>query len=498
MPLAHGDASRIQVAGYEILSELGRGGMGVVYKARQKSLNRLVALKMILAGEHAGPEALERFRTEAEAVARLQHPNIVQVYEVGEQDGQPFFSLEFIDGGSLADRLTGAPLPARHAAQLVQTLARTMHTTHQQGIVHRDLKPANILLTGDGLPMITDFGLAKQLGGSKAKTQSGAILGTPSYMAPEQAAGHTRQIGPAADVYSLGAILYELVTGRPPFQAESPMETLLQVLERDPAPPRLLNPKVDRDLETICLKCLEKDPAQRYAGAAELAGDLGHYLDGETIAARSFNVLERLSRTLEQSKYLEEFRSWSTMLFVFAAIVFLGHLATFVALRTNQPDWVVWLPRWAQFALLGAAFWHHRPRTLMPTTTAERQLWSIWVGYLSAYGVSALLSHLLTWRQILAPGVAAPAYWRELVFYPTSSLLSGLAFFVMGSSYWGQCYTLGLAFFALAAAMPLHIEWAPLEFGLLWGVALAAVGLHLRRAGRDAADRPGAPAAPAP
>jgi serine/threonine protein kinase len=495
--LPPGDARRIQVTGYEILGELGRGGMGVVYKARQLSLNRTVALKMILAGEHAGPETLERFRTEAEAVARLQHPNIVQIYEVGEQEGRPFFSLEFIGGGSLADRLNGAPLPARQAAEFAQVLARTMHAAHQQGIVHRDLKPANILLTADGLPMITDFGLAKQLHSNKAQTQSGAILGTPSYMAPEQAAGHSRLIGPASDVYALGAILYECLTGRPPFRAETPLDTLHQVLDREPAPPRLLNPKVDHDLETICLKCLEKDPAQRYASAADLAADLGKNLAGETIAARSFNLLERLSRTLEQSKYLEEFRSWSTMLLLFGAIVFVGHVATFLVLRANPPQWVSWVPRWAQFVVLGAVFWQSRPRTLLPTTAAERQLWSIWVGYLIAYMVSALLTHVLAWRHVLAPGSAAPAYWQEVVFYPTSALLSGLAIFGMGTNYWGRCYTLGLAFFVLAALMPLHIEWAPLEFGALWGATLAAIGLHLRRAGQ-AAEQTGEAAATGP
>ena len=262
---------RVQVAGYEILGELGRGGMGVVYQARHVKLNRPVALKMILAGSHAGESELARFRAEAEAVALVQHPNIVQIYEIGEQDGRPFFSLEYVAGGSLAAKLNGTPLPARQAAQLVETLARTMQAAHDQGIIHRDLKPANVLLTKDGVPKITDFGLAKQLGSAKGQTQSGAIMGTPSYMAPEQAAGKTREIGPAADVYALGAILYELLTGRPPFKAESAMETLLQTLEKEPLPPTLLNPKIDRDLETICLKCLQKQAADRYASASAVA-----------------------------------------------------------------------------------------------------------------------------------------------------------------------------------------------------------------------------------
>jgi WD40 repeat protein len=274
------------VAGYEILSELGRGGMGVVYLARQLSLKRLVALKMVLAGSHAGSAELVRFRTEAEAAARLQHPNIVQIYEVGQQDGLPFFSLEYVDGGSLARALAGTPLPPGRAAQLIETLARAMHYAHQRGIVHRDLKPANVLLTADGLPKITDFGLAKQLDDAAVHTQSGAVLGTPSYMAPEQAGGQTHDIGPAADVYALGAVLYELLTGRPPFKAATPLDTLMQVLTEEPVPPRQLQPKVPRDLETICLKCLEKDPRKRYAGALALADDLRRCASGEPIAAR--------------------------------------------------------------------------------------------------------------------------------------------------------------------------------------------------------------------
>jgi WD40 repeat protein len=279
--------------GYEIVSEVGRGGMGVVYKARQVSLNRLVALKMILAGGHAADEDLARFRTEAEAVARLQHPNIVQIYEVGEQNGLPYFSLEFCGGDSLAAQVNGTPLPPHQAARLVQTLARAVHAAHERGIVHRDLKPANVLLTSDGTPKITDFGLARKLDDPAGQTASGAIVGTPSYMAPEQAGGQRGQIGPATDVYALGAILYELLTGRPPFKGATPLDTVLQVLSDDPVPPARLQSKVPRDLETICLKCLDKDPHRRYAGALALAEDLRRFLDGEPIAARPVTPLGR-------------------------------------------------------------------------------------------------------------------------------------------------------------------------------------------------------------
>jgi WD40 repeat protein len=287
------------VRGYEILGQLGRGGMGVVYRARQRDVHRVVALKMILAGGDARPEAVARFRTEIEAVARLQHPHIVQIHEVGAQDGRPYFSMEFADDGSLAQKLAGIPLPFRRAAQLLEMLARAIHYAHERGVVHRDLTPSNVLMMADGTPKITDFGLAKILLGEPGvttpvgQTQSGAILGTPSYMPPEQAAGRTKEIGPAGDVYALGAILYEMLTGRPPFRAETPLETLRQVLSEEPVPPSRLQPHLPRDLVTICLKCLQKEPRKRYGSANALARDLGQFLAGQPIQARPIRAWER-------------------------------------------------------------------------------------------------------------------------------------------------------------------------------------------------------------
>ena len=294
-PLTGGD--RPNVAGYQILGELGRGGMGVVYKARQRGLRRLVALKMVLSGAHAGPSQLARFQTEAEAVARLQHPNIVQIYDVGEQNGLPFFSLEFVDGSPLDKQIGGKPQPPRQAAQLVEALARAMHFAHDHGIIHRDLKPANILMTLDGVPKITDFGLAKQLEeAAGSQTQSGTIMGTPSYMSPEQARGEVRGVGPLADQYSLGAILYELLVGRPPFVGATTMETVLQVTKNEPIPPKRLQLDVPSDLETICLRCLQKEPSKRYANCFELAEDLHRFLAAEPILARPIGRTERLWR----------------------------------------------------------------------------------------------------------------------------------------------------------------------------------------------------------
>jgi serine/threonine-protein kinase len=289
-----------EIPGYEIEAVLGHGGMGVVYKAGQLRLGRLVALKMLLAGAYAQPHELARFRREAEAVAGLRHPNIVQIYDVGEVAGRPYFTMELVEGGSLAHKVRGVPQLARDAAALVATLADAMHAAHQGGIVHRDLKPGNILLTPDGTPKITDFGLARRLRDPSGLTVSGHPLGTPSYMAPEQAEGRKSDIGPATDVYALGAILYELLTGRPPFHGETPAETVHQVLSYEPVSPARLNPRVPRDLETICLKCLRKEPGRRYASARELADDLGRFLKDEPIRARPLGRWERGRRWLRR------------------------------------------------------------------------------------------------------------------------------------------------------------------------------------------------------
>jgi eukaryotic-like serine/threonine-protein kinase len=340
----------VRVPGYEILEELGRGGMGVVYKARHKRLQRLVALKMVLAGAHAGSVGLARFRAEAEAVAKLPHANIVQIYETGEHEGRPFFSLEFVDGGSLDQRLDSNPVNPRAAAQLMETLARTMDVAHQRGIVHRDLKPANILLAKVGnessivrqkdadssslpndhwfrntVPKIADFGLAKHVNEDSGQTGSGTILGTPSYMAPEQAGGKNREVGPLSDIYSLGAILYELLVGRPPFKAGNPIDTIRLVIEQEPVPPRQLEPRVPHDLETICLKCLEKDPARRFARAADLADDLHRFVIGDPIQARPTPAWERAWKWGKRRKLVVALIGLSALLVLGAVLGVVWH-----------------------------------------------------------------------------------------------------------------------------------------------------------------------------
>src|SRR5215472_1683224 len=275
---------------YELLEQIGRGGQGVVFRARQKSLNRTVALKVISLGQWASEAHVKRFRREAEAAARLEHPGIVAIHEVGEREGSCYFSMKFVEGGQVDEVVRRTPISIRQAAELIAKVARTVHYAHEHGILHRDIKPGNILLDTKGEPHLTDFGLARLLDAQSSVTRTIDVLGTPSYMAPEQAAGETAKLGKATDVYGLGAVLYQLLTGQPPFAGGTTYETIRLLRDTEPRPPRLLNPKVDRDLSTICLKCLEKDPQRRYASALALAEDLEHWLKHEPIQAKRSGV----------------------------------------------------------------------------------------------------------------------------------------------------------------------------------------------------------------
>jgi tetratricopeptide (TPR) repeat protein len=318
---------------HEVLDRLGRGGMGIVYRARDVRLGRIVALKMLAEARYATRERVERFLDEARAVARLRHPHIVAIHAMGEHEGRPYLSLEYLDGGSLADRLAAGPMAPRPAAELVETVARAIDAAHRAGVVHRDLKPANVLLTADGVPKVSDFGLAKLLDSDAARTCSGQVIGTPSYMAPEQAEGHSARVGPAADVYALGAILYQALTGRPPFLGDSALETIKLVATSEAVPPTRLRPGVPRDLETITLKCLEKAPLGRYPSAAALAEDLRRFLDGRAIQARSVGAAGRLWRWAR--------RNWTlaAVSAVLAALCVLGtpaFLALWLAARADR------------------------------------------------------------------------------------------------------------------------------------------------------------------
>src|SRR6266540_6811076 len=290
-----------ELGDYELLEEVGRGGQGVVFRARQKSLNRIVALKVIGLGQWATKAHLKRFRLEAEAAARLEHPGIVPIHEVGERDGQCYFSMKFVEGGQLDEVLKREPMPIRQAVELIAKVARTVHYAHEHGILHRDIKPGNILLDAKGEPHVTDFGLARLVESESSVTQTLDVLGTPSYMAPEQAVGNNAAVGSVTDVYGLGAVLYQLLTGQPPFAGGTTYETIKLLLDTEPRPPRLLNPKVDRDLSTICLKCLEKDPQRRYSSALALAEDLERWLKHEPIAARRTGLLTRSGKWMRRN-----------------------------------------------------------------------------------------------------------------------------------------------------------------------------------------------------
>jgi hypothetical protein len=463
-----GDPGPASFGDYALLAELGRGGMGIVFKASQASLHRTVAVKMLLPNAVASASELLRFRTEVEATACLRHPHIVRVHQVGEIDGRPYYSMDFIDGPSLTQRVAEGPLAGKVAARYLATIARAIHHAHGQGILHRDLKPSNILLDADDQPHVTDFGLAKRLGGDARQTRTGTILGTPSYMAPEQAAG-SQQLTPAVDIYGLGALLYELLTGRPPFRAETPLDTLVQVLECAPAPPRLLNPNVERDVETICLKCLEKDPRRRYASAEALAVDLERYQAGEAISARNLNLVDRLVSVLERSQYDVQFRTYGTLLFGFAVIVMLWELGIALIVHTQQPFWLLVLAQASRILLLVQLVWYVRPSGLWPTSVAERQMWSIWIGYATACATVGVANRL----------VAGWSVALELTQYPPWAAATGLAFFVMGNNYWGWCYAFGLAFCGLALVMTLDLRWAPIEFGALWAAVFTVIGVRL-------------------
>jgi serine/threonine-protein kinase len=480
-PLSPTPTSAILSAGYrfgnyELIEVVGRGGMGVVYKARQLTLGRTVALKMLSAGCLASEQELRRFQGEAEAAAGLNHPNVVSVHEVGELEGRYFFSMQYIEGNDLAEILKKRKISFRDAARYIQQVANAVLHAHENGVLHRDLKPSNVLIDSADQVQVTDFGLAKRVGDKSDITLSGQILGTPSYMSPEQAGAERSKIGRPTDTYSIGALLYHLLTGRPPFHGENSMETLKLVREADPVLPREYNPAVPRELEMICLKCLEKRPNRRYASARALADDLQRYLDGESISIGSVRLFNRLVNALERGHYDVEMRAWGTMCLWFAAIItaahFLVFLQTWKGPSTYSPRELV-AGRICEFFAVGIVMWVNRRDCYPVRTVASRQLWVLWIAYLAGSMVLAQVSYV-TWST--GPGNTS---YDVLNLYPQLAVLSGLGFFVMGSSYWGGCHALGACLFLLALFMPFIDIWAPLVFGLIWGLGLAAVGRRL-------------------
>jgi len=470
----------LQIPGYEVLDELGRGGMGVVYRARQIALGRVVALKMIrFAGQPGGSDSA-RFQAEAEAIARMQHRNVVQVYDVGSYRGLPYFSMEFCGGGALKNQLAGTPLPQRRAARLTQTLAQAVHALHQSRIIHRDLKPANVLLAADGSPKIADFGLVKYIG-EIGETVTGAILGTPSYMAPEQASGLSRDVGPACDVYALGAILYEMLTGRPPFAGATQAETLEQVRNYDPVPPGRLRAGLDPDLETICMTCLSKRVEERYASAQDLVDDLERFLDRSrrqrrrsAIRARPMSLTRRIGKGVRKIGLIQEIRASGWLYVLTGAVFAAAHIAIFLGLRFEAPEWAVWPLFLLPYLVLFGVFRFAQANSTRPISWAERQIWPIWGGHALTSATILLVSWLSN------PNATAAIH----AAYPALAVLTGLAFIVMGHEYWGRHYVHGIMWLAGAVLMALTPDWAPLEAAALTAFCLGQIGLFLLRLDR--------------
>jgi serine/threonine protein kinase len=489
-PAGEGFAPRV-LGDFELLRELGRGGMGVVYEARQISLDRRVALKVLPPGEKDSPSRRDRFRLEAEAAARLRHPGIVPIYLVGEEDGELYFAMEYVEGPTLAARLAQGPLPVREAVELVRQITLAIQHAHENGVLHRDLKPANILLqeelsprrkdakednkeeesnkpgfaslrssfaplrlgeSSSFLPKITDFGLAKRTDTDAGLTLTGQIMGTPSYMAPEQAAARNEHIGPATDVYALGAVLYELLTGRPPFLGATLTETLNQVQQQAPVPPDQLNNRIPRSLSLICLKCLQKEPRARYANAAALAEDLQAFLEGRAVQVRPDSLLEKVARAVRQDPHPGVIRKRRRVEITKA------YLSLLVCSLVSGLAWLH-LDGWA-YPLLGAGglvlvFWH-APRG--SDTLVERQVSSVWRAFLVGCVVTAVINSLMP----LEP----------LALGPVIAVLGGVANCVMADLLSGWYYVGAAACFVVAVAMLYAGPFAFLILGVVFFVTL--------------------------
>ncbi len=452
-----------------ILEELGRGGMGVVHRARQVGLDRLVALKRMHAGASASPQDRARFRAEAEAAARLDHPNVVPVYAVDSHAGELFIVMRYVEGTTLARRLADGPITAVEAARLLVPVCRAIQYAHEHGVLHRDLKPSNILIDTEGRPHVSDFGLAKRVDAVESLTLSGAVLGTPSYMAPEQVAAGRGAVGPRSDVYALGAILYQCLTGRPPFLAASSFDTLLLVLEQDPVPPRVLNPRASADLEMIALKCLQKPPEQRYASAGALADDLDAFLGGEPVSARSTSLRDLLSRLLRETHHAPVLENWGALWMMHAAalIGFYG-LTNWMMWRGVTARWpyvllfTVGLGAWAAF------FWMMRRRG-GPISFVERQLAHVWGAGIIALNMLFLAEWLLK--------------MPVLTLAPLLTIINGSYLMIKGGILSGSFYIQGVLVMLTIFPMVWFPRFGPIIFGVVAAACFFSTGLksHLRR-----------------
>lgn len=455
---------------YESLGEISRGGMGIVLRARHRSLRRDVAIKVLIGGSFSTDEARRRFRREAAAAARLSHPNIVTVYEAGEVDaegpchGQLWFAMALVDGIDLARRIDENLFDANTAARLMSSIADAVHYAHSKGVIHRDLKPANILLERDGTPRITDFGLSRFADdGQSQLTESGQIFGTPSFMAPEQAQGKASSISAASDIFALGAVMYCMVTGKPPFRGHSTVATLHQVIHDTPVPPSLLNPSVPPDLEAIILKCLEKRVEDRYSTALELRQDLDRFLAGESVSAASVNVVGYFVRVLAGAHNSEYLEGWSRSLYLMALVVFFSHLV----LHWLPSTWFVVLGiATIKYAAMLAIVWHARSGILTPQNPVERTIWNLWIGYMMTFAAAEVMTRITP----AGPSVHA-----------ISSLTSSVILMVLGGQVWGGCYAIAVAFLAAAIGLTFVPAAGPLLFGTLWTLTFSLLARRCHR-----------------
>lgn len=442
-----------RIGDYELLEELGRGGMGVVYKALHVSLNRIVALKMLLRGRFASADDQSRFRAEAEAIAQLDHPNIIPVYEVGQLEGQVYFSMKYVKGRTLHEILADGPIEAKEAARIVEKISMAIDFAHRRGVLHRDLKPSNVLIDDEGEPHVNDFGLAKQLSSGDSITRSGAVIGTPAYMAPEQAAGNRRQVGPVSDVYSLGSILYHAITGQPPFTGESAVDVVLRVLEEDALPARAINPQVNRDLEMIATRCLQKPTDLRYQSAALLAQDLQAWLSDEPVSARTGRVSQIAALLFRETHHAALLENWG-LLWMWHSLVLLV-----VCALTNSLQYAGVENRWAYFLLWTAGlgtwalvFWMLRQR-MGPVTFVERQIAHVWAGSMISIGLLFPLESMLD--------------LPVLKLSPMLGVSSGVVFLIKAAMLSGSFYFQATALFACAFAMAQWPDVAHLIFGVV-------------------------------
>ncbi|MDG2223086.1 MAG: serine/threonine-protein kinase [Rubripirellula sp.] len=455
------------VGDYELIEELGRGGMGVVFRARQISLEREVAIKMILRGRLASESDLNRFLAEASASASLKHPNIVPVYDAGDVEGRPFFSMQLIEGQTLAERVASGVLPQREAAAIVASIARAIAVAHENQILHRDLKPSNILISDDGTPLVTDFGLAKQIGNGDELTRSGMMVGTPAYMSPEQASGRRNLVGPASDVYSLGGVLYYALTGRSPLVADTPMEMVMRVIEQDPTPPRALRPGMDRDLEMIVIRCLQKPIDLRYESAAALAKDLEAYLADERVAARSGRFNQVVARVFRETHHATVLQNWGKLWIWHSMVLLVAGLLTWqldyrgVTQRSVYVAlWTVGLGAWA------SVFWKLRQR-MGPVTFIERQIAHVWGASMVAI---AMLFPIEWWLDM-----------PVLTLSPLLGVISAMVFIIKAGMLNGVFYIQAIALLFASFLMALMPPYAHLIFGIVSAACFFVPGFKYSR-----------------